>query len=191
MANAAATALHAGQRDATPNGTRHSSIASGANADQTRSVRNSPDGSRGFFRNRPPPDGPRWPGPVAGRLPAADARAPGSGTLADGEGPCPADWPDTAGPPAAVTKAGRLRCPPRYSTASRDGKEKTTSRTPSRDKCGPGRGPGLAAAARGNHAERGPRERQLPKVKSPQRSLYSAPGRLGLVTSCLPAPGPA
>ena len=33
--------------------------------------------------------------------------------------------------------------------------------------------------------DHGPRERQLPKVKSRQRSTYSAPGRFGPLTSCM------
>jgi hypothetical protein len=191
MGNAAATALRAGEHDAKPNGTRRNRIASGASADQVRSAGSTPGGSRGFFQNRPPPDGPRWPGTPTGPLPAADAHALGNGTIADGEAPCPAGWPDSAGPPAAVTKDGRLRCTPRYSTVNTDEGARTTSRTPSRDRFGHGRGQVLVAAARGNHAGHGPRERQLPKVKSRQRSLYSAPGRLGLVTSCLPTPSPA
>jgi hypothetical protein len=86
--------------------------------------------------------------------------------------------PDTARPPAVVTRVappGRRLC---YSIAREDEGERTTSRIPSTDKSAHGNGQGLAAAAKSNHAGHRPRERQLPQVKSRQRSFHSAPGRL-------------
>ena len=97
-------------------------------------VRNSRGGNRGFFQNPSPPDGPRRPGMATGFLPAAFVHVLGNGTIAGDGTACPCRWPDTARPPVVVTRAappGRRLC---YSTAREDEGEKTTSRTPSRDK---------------------------------------------------------
>lgn len=133
-------------------------------------VRSSRAANRGFFQNPPPPDGPRRPAVESRTLPAAHVHAPGSGTLAAGDAACPSRWPDTARPPAAATRAAPLRRRLRYSSVREDEAERTTSRTPSTDKAALGNAPALAAAAKSNHAEDGPRERQLPTVKSRQRS---------------------
>jgi hypothetical protein len=57
----------------------------------------------------------------------------------------------------------------------------------------PGVGGDLRFRRRGIMLDHGPRERQLPKVKSRQRSLkrYSAPGRFGPLPSCASNLGPA
>jgi len=89
--------------------------------------------------------------------------------------PCPARWPDTAGPPTAATRGGRLPHRLRYSTAKDDETQKTTARTPSTDKSAPERGQELAAVSKSNHA--GPRtkgaptpEGQVPAAEFPLRS---------------------
>jgi hypothetical protein len=138
-------------------------------------VRNSQGENNGFFQNPPPPDGPRRSGMATGPLPAAFVHVLGNGTIADDGALCPCRLPDTARPPAAATRAAppaRRLC---YSTAREDEGERTTSRTLSTDKSAYGNGQGLAAAAKCNHAEHRPRERQLPKVKS--RSGESTPLR--------------
>ena len=176
--NAVANELRADEHAVKPHGTRRNRTSSAASDAAAGSVRNSRGGNRGFFPNLPHPDGPRQPRATAGPLPAAFVHAHGNGTIADDGAPCPCRLPDTAAPPAAVTSAVPLGRRLRYSTAREDEAEKTTSRTPSRDKSAHGYGLGLAAATKSNHAGLRPRERQLPKVKSRQRSFHSAPGRL-------------
>jgi len=176
--NAVANGLRADEHAAKLHGIRCSRTSSAASGAAARSVRNSRGGNREFFQNPPPPDGPRRPGMTPGPLPAAFAHALGNGTIAGDGDACPYRLPDTARPPAVVTRAappGRRLC---YSTAREDEAERTTSRIPSTDKSAHGNGQGLAAAAKSNHAGHRPRERQLPKVKSRQRSFHSAPGRL-------------
>lgn len=183
--NVDASGLHAGEHDVKPHGIRRNRTSSAANGARERRVRSSRDGNRGFFRNRPPPDGPRR--PCAARLlPAASAPAPDSGTIVRVGDPCLARWPDTLAPPVAATKDGPIPHRLYYSTAKGDETERTTSRIPSADKSAHGRERELAVAAKSNHAGHGPRERQLPTVKSRQRSdyPYSAPGRFGPLASC-------
>jgi len=158
------------RRAAKPDGTTRNRTSSRASGGWAGIVHSSPAANREFSRNPLPPDGPRRAEAGARPLPAADAHALGNGTIAGGDAPCPARLPDTARPPTAVTKAAPLRRRLRYSTVREDEEEKTTSRTPSRDRAAHGNGPGLAAAAKSNHAGEGPRESQLPTVKSRQRS---------------------
>ena len=175
---AAATGLPADELAVKRHGTRHNRTSSAASGDGAGIVHNSRGGNKGFFQNRPPPDGPRQPRAAAGPLPAAGVHALDNGTIGGDGAPCPGRWPDTAGLPAAATRAVPLGHSLRYSTARADDGEKTTSRIPSRDKSAHDNRQGLAAPAKSNHAGQGPRERQLPKVKSRQRSFHSAPGRL-------------
>ena len=176
--DAAANGLRADEHDVKPHGTRRNRTSSAASDAGVGRVRNSRDENRRFFQNPPPPDGPRRPPVATGPLPAACVHVLGNGTIAGDGAACPCRLPDIAGLPVAVTKPappGRRLC---CSTAREDEGENTTSRTPSRDKSAHGNGQGLAAAAKNNHAGDRPRERQLPKVKSRQRSFHSAPGRL-------------
>lgn len=168
--------LHAGERAVKPFGTSTNRTSSAANAARAGTTRSSRDGNRGFFQNPRPSDGPRRPLGPPGTLPVADAHAGGSDMPAGGDVPSPGRSPDTAAMQVAVTKAVPLPSSLRYSTAPADEGEKTTSRTPSRDKSADRNGPGLAAAAKGNHAEEGPRELLLPKVKSRQRSCLLRSG---------------
>ena len=145
--NAAANGLHADEHAVKPHGTRRNRTSSAANGAPAGSVRSSRGGNRGFFQNPPPPDGPRRPQAAPAPLPAADAHALGNGRLAGGGAPCPARWPDTAGPPAAATRAAPRPRRLYYSTAKEDAAEKTTSRTPSADKSAHDNGPGLAVGS--------------------------------------------
>jgi hypothetical protein len=167
---------------------RTSSAAIDAGAENARNSRGE---NRGFFQNLPPPDGPRRPETAAGPLPAACALARGNGMIVDDDAPCRRRWPDTAAPPAVGTKAVPPGYRLRYSTGREDEEEKTTARTPSISKSADGNEPGLAVAAKSNHAGQRPRERELPTVKSRQRRIHSAPGRLWLVTSCSASFNPA
>ena len=143
--------LHAGEHDVKPHGIRRNRTSSAANAAPAGSVRSSRDGNREFFQNRPPSDGPRPQG--ARLLPAAFAHAPGSGALAGVGVPCPARWPDTAGPPVAATRDGLHPRRLYYSTGKGHAAEKTTSRIPSADKSAGDNGSELAMVSKSNHAE--------------------------------------
>ena len=165
-----ANGLHVDARAVKRDGTTRNRTSSGANGDWAGSTRSNQAANRGFFQNRLPPDGPRWPEAAVRLLPADFVHALGSGMTDGDDAPCPCRLPDTAGPPAAVTKAVPPGRKLRYSTAREDEGEKTTSRTPSEDKSAHGNGRELVAASKSNHAEQRPRERQLPQVKSRQRS---------------------
>jgi hypothetical protein len=157
--DAAANGLRADEHAVKPHGTRHNRTSSAASDAGVERVRNSRDENRGFFQNPPPPDGPLRPSVTTGLLPAACLRVLGNGTIAGDGDACPCRLPDTVRPPAAVTKPalpGRRHC---YSTAREDEGEKTTSRTPSKDKSAHGNGQGLAAAVNNDHPEHRPRER--------------------------------
>ena len=170
-----ASGLHAGGLDVKPYGTRHNRTSSAASGDPARSARSTQDGNSRFFRNPPPPDGPRPPRAEIIPPPDACAHAPDSGRIARVDAPCPARWPDTAGPPDAATRGGPLPHTPRYSTAKEDEAERTTSRTPSEDKSAHDNAWGLASALMNDHAE--PRtqgaptpEGQVPAAEPPLRS---------------------
>ena len=177
-ATAVASGLRVAAHAVKPDGTRRNRTSSGASGGWAGSVHSTRAASRGFFRNPLPPDGPRRPEAASRALLAADAHARGNGTIVGGGVPYPFRLPDTAEPPDAVTRAAPLRRRLRYSTVREDEGEKTISRIPSRDRSAHGNGPGLAVAAKSNHAGQRPRERQLPKVKSRSGAAYSAPGRL-------------
>ena len=184
-----ANGLHAGEHDVKPHGIRRNRTSSAANGAPAGRVRSSRDGNREFFQNRPPPDGPRP--QVARLLPAACALVPGSGTLAGGDVPCPSRWPDTAGPPAAATIALPPRYRPCYSTGKGMRRRKPSLAPLQETNPRTATGRGLRCVSKSNHAEYGPRERQLPKAKSRQRSTYSTPGRFGPLTSCMSNISPA
>ena len=171
--------LRAGERAVKPHGTSTNRISSAASDAPAGTTGNSRAGNTGFFQNPPPPDGPRTSPPTALRTPPpAGAFARGNDKPAGGGTPCPPHSLDNAVPPATRTTAapslGRLR----YSTAPGDERAKTTSRTPLEDRSAHGNAPGLAIATDCNHAQDGPRECLLPKVKSRSGAAYSAPGRL-------------
>ena len=146
-----ANGLRAGEHDVKLHGTRRNRTSSAVSGDPTGSVHNSRGGNRGFFQNRPPPDGPR--SQAARLLPVAFAHAPGNGMLADVGAPCLARWPDTDTPPAAATKDARRPRRLDYSTAKEDAAERTTSHIPSRDKSANDNASELAIASKSNHAE--------------------------------------
>ena len=180
--DAVANGLHADGRVVKPFGTTRNRTSSAASGDWAETARNTPAENREFFQNPPPPDGPRRP-PAALRPPfAADAGAPGNGSLAGGGTLSPARSPDTDRPHAIATNAVRLADSPCYNIASEDEGEKTTSRTPSKDRSAHGSDRGLAIAAKNHHAEPRPRELLLPKVESRGGAIYSAPGRPSLLT---------
>lgn len=181
--------LHAGARAVKPHGTSTNRTSSAANAARAGTTRSSPDGNRGFFQNPPSSDGPRQ--PALGTLLLAAAPAGDNDMPAAGDAPCPHRWPDTAAPPAAGTTAVPLPHSLRYSTVPADDEEKTTSRTPSADKSADRNEPGLAVAATSHHAGHGPRERQLPMVKSRQRSRLLRSGTPLLAHFLFIPPGPA
>jgi hypothetical protein len=168
----------ADERAVKPYGTSTNRTSSVANDARAGTARSSPAANREFFRNLPPCDGPRTPPPALRTLPAADAHARGNGKPAAGDTPCPARSPDTAAPQVVVTNPVPLPSRLRYSTAPGNEGAKTTSRTPSKDRAAHGNAPGLACAANCNHAQDGPRELLLPKVKPRGGAAYSAPGRL-------------
>ena len=169
--------LRAGERAVKPHGTSTNRTSSAASEARAETIRSNPAVNRGVFQDPPPSDGPRTSPAALRALPAADAHVHGNGMPAGGGTPCPARSPDTAARPATPTTAaptpGRLR----YSTAPEDEGAKTTSRTPSIDRSADGNGPALAIAASCNHAQDGPRELLLPKVKSRGGATFSAPGR--------------
>jgi hypothetical protein len=180
----APSGLHADELAVKPHGTSTSRTSSAASDVPARRVRNSRVENRGFFQNPSHPDGPRGV-PMAQRTPpAAAVHAPDTGTPAGGDTPCHAHWPDTAVPHATPTNAappgGSLRC----NSAPKNEGDGTTSRTPSIDRPALGNGPGLAVAAKSNHAEPRPRESPLPKVQSRRGAIDSTPGRFFIPTSC-------
>jgi hypothetical protein len=150
--DAAANGPHADEHAVKPHGTRRNRTSSAANGDPARRVHNNQDAGRGFFQNSLPPDGPRPPRAAAELLPAAAARAPDNGTIAAAAAPGRARWPDTAGPPAAVTRAWPPPRRPRYNTVKEDAAERTTSRIPSTDKSAHDNGSGLVMVSKSNHA---------------------------------------
>jgi hypothetical protein len=99
--------------------------------------------------------------------------------------------PDTARPPAVVTRAVPLPCRRRYSTEREGEAEKTTSRIPSRDKFAHDNEQGLAIVSKGNHAERWTYGAPTPEGQVPTAEVHSAPGRFGPLTSCSSNIGPA
>ena len=175
--DAVANGLHADGRVVKPFGTTRNRTSSAVSGDWARTARSNPAENRGFFQNPPPPDGPRRPPAALLLLSVAAAGAPGNGSLAGGGTLSPARSPDTDRPHATATNAARLAGRTRYSTASEDEGEKTTSRTPSTGRSAHGSDRGLAVAAKNNHAEPRPRELLLPKVKSRGGDVDSAPGR--------------
>lgn len=158
--------LRAGERAVKPHGTSTNRISSAANEARAGTPRSSPAANRGFFQNLRPSDGPRRPWPPRRTVPSAHAHARGNGMPAGGDTPYPSRSPDIAALQAVVTKAAPLPNTRRYSTAPENDGERTTARIPSTDKSAGRNGPGLAAAATGNHPGDGPRESLLPKVKS-------------------------
>jgi len=186
--NAVAIGLHARGRVVKPFGTTRNRTSARASGGWPRTARSNPAGNREFFRNPPPPDGPRRP-QAAGWPPcAADADALGNDSLAGGGTPSPARSPDTGGPLATATNVAPLVGSPGYSIAREDEGEKTTSRTPSKGRSEIGRPPvpggarpGLAVALKNHHAEPRPRELLLPKVQSRGGAIHSAPGRPSLL----------
>jgi hypothetical protein len=150
--NAAANGLRADGLAVKPHGTRRNRTSSAASGAAVGRVHNSPGANREFFRNPPPPDGPRRPEMAVGPLPAAFVHVLGNGTIADDGAPCLDRLPDTARPPTAATRVVPLPRRRRYSTEREGEAEKTTSRIPSTDKSAHGNGPGLAAVAKSNHA---------------------------------------
>ena len=189
--DAVASGLHADEHAVKPHGTRRNRTSSAASGARAGRVRSSRDGNREFFQNPPPPDGPRRPRAAAGPLPAAGAHAPGNGTIAGDDAPCPSRWPDTAGPPAAATRA----VPPRAGLATVP-RERMRGRKPllaplqeTNPRTAMGRD--LPSRRRAIMLNDGPRESLLPKVKSRQWSFYSAPGRLWTRHLLLASLGPA
>ena len=157
---AAANGLHASEHAVKPRGTsmnRTSSAESGAGA---RTVHNTPDENRGFFQNRPGPDGPRTPPrprppPLAAAAPALDNDVPAAGGT-----PCRPRWPDTVAPPATPTRPAPPPGKCRYSTGPVDDRGRTTARTLSTDRAAHGNQRALAAAMNRNHA--GPQTQGAP-----------------------------
>ncbi len=171
---AVANGLHAFAHAVKLHGTRRNRISSAESVAQARRVRNSPGENRGFFQNRPPPDGPRAP-PQAHPAPPAAAPARDNDATARAGTPCPARSPETGVPPVAATKPSPPRHRLRYSSDPEDDRGRTTARTPSTDRSAHGNEQGLAAAATGNHA--GPRTQgastpdgQVPAAELPLRS---------------------
>ena len=180
--DAVANGLHADGRVVKPFGTTRNRTSSAANGDWAGTARSNPAENREVFQNSLPSDGPRRSPAALRPLLAAGADAPGNGSLAGGGTLSPARSPDTDRPHAIATNAVRLADSPCYSTAREDEGEKTTLRTPSRDRSASGSDRGLAVAAKNHHAEPRPRELLLPKVKSRGGALDSAPGRPSLLT---------
>jgi hypothetical protein len=158
---AAANGLHASAHAVKPLGTSTNRTSSAANGAGARRVRNTPDENRGFFHQRPDPDGPRSPPPPARPTPpAAGAPAPGNAVPARGGAPCRPHSPDTGVPPATPTRPAPPPGKRRYSNAPEDHSGRTTARTPSTDRSAHGNERGLAAAAKCNHA--GPQTQGAP-----------------------------
>lgn len=171
----APTELHAGELAVKPYGTGTNRTSARASDAAARTARNSPAENRGFFPNRPLPDGPRRPWPASRPLPAADGPVLDNGMLAGGGAPSPCRLPGSFGLPAAATRASPLGGRLRYSTAKEDEGEKTTSHTPSTDRSAHDSAQVLAAAAKIDHAA--PRtkgaptpEGQAPAAEHPLRS---------------------
>ncbi len=162
--DAVANGLHADGRVVKPFGTTRNRTSSAASGYSARTARSNPAENTKVFQNPLPSDGPRRSAAAVRPLLAAGGGAPGNGSLADGGTPCRARSPDTDGPHATATSVARIPGMPRYSTASEDEGEKTTSRTPSTGRSAHGSGWGLAVEAENRHAEPRPRELPLPKV---------------------------
>lgn len=170
--------LRASERAVKPHGTSMNRTSSAASDAPARITRSSRAASRGFFQNLRPSDGPRGPLPAALQtLPAAVESARDNDMPADAGTPCPARLPDTDAPPATPTNPALDRGKARYSTVPAGAQGRTTPHTPSEGRSAHGNAPGLAIATDCNHAQEGPRENLLPKVKSRGGVAYSAPGR--------------
>jgi hypothetical protein len=141
-------------------GTRRNRTSSRANDVAAGTAHNTLGGNREFFQSRPPPDGPRRP-PHARPTPlVAAVPARGNDAIVRDGTPCRARWRDTAAPPAAATKVVPLRHSLRYSSDPEDDEGRTTARTPSTDRSAHDNEPGLAVAAKHNHA--GPQTQGAP-----------------------------
>lgn len=157
---AVANGLHASAHAVKPRGTSTNRTSSAESGPGARTVHNTPDENRGFFQNRPGPDGPRTPPRPRPPPPAAAALAPGNDVPAAGGTPCRPRWPDTDAPPATPTRPAPPPGKRRYSTGPEDVWGRTTARTPSTDRSAHGSERGLAAGTNRNHA--GPQTQGAP-----------------------------
>lgn len=123
-----ASALRAGERDATHCGTRRNRISSTASGGGAGSTHSSRDESREFFRNPPPCDGPRSPPAAPAPHVAAGEPAADNGTIARDDAPCLAPPTDIAALLAAATRPARLPRRLCRSIAKEDARERTISR---------------------------------------------------------------
>jgi hypothetical protein len=176
--NVDANGPRAGEHDVKPHDITRNRTSSAASGAPLGSVHSNQGGNRGFLRNPPPPDGPRRAQAATETLLAAAAHARGNGTIAAVGAPCPVHWPDTARPPAVVTRAGPLPRRLYHSTAKEDAAERTTAHIPSADKSERGSGAGLAMVSTSNHA--GPRTEGAltPKGQVPAAELLLRSGAL-------------
>lgn len=165
--------LHAGEPDVKPCDTRHSRTSSAVSGPPAKNAHSSPGENSRFFPGGPPPDGPRQPLAVARPLSDAFGHPPGSGRIADGEALSPARWPDTARPPAGVTRRGLFPRTLRCNTAREDERERTTSRSPSTDTSAHERGRGLAVSSKRNHAGSRTHGASTPEGQVPAAELRS------------------